>query len=168
MSNEYKSFFLKKTAGDLRFILIERSELQKLKRAKELYKGQAQRYNNYSRHRRCRQPAKVLEAASSNTSRAAASGERRKSLKMRAFRSRQIAQITSRANDLAVLAGTPTKAEIDASQDGSDDKGRLQASGRSVATPYLSATLNHKDLDQGHSTSRCSAVSKLRIHSGQK
>jgi hypothetical protein len=87
---------------------------------------------------------------------------------MRAFRSRHIAQITSRARDFAVLAGSPTKAESDASQDGSDAKGRLQVSGRSVAAPNLSATLNHKAVDQRHSTSRCSAVSRLRIHRGQK
>jgi hypothetical protein len=62
---------------------------------------------------------------------------------------------------LAVLAGTPTKVESEASQVGSDATGRLQASGSKEAMPYLSATLNHRAADQGHSTNKCSAVSKF-------
>ena len=125
-------------------------------------KGRGPDKRDYSWHRMWRQPAKAQELASSKTSLATTSGGRFTSLKMRALRSRQIAQMTSNTSDLAVLAGTPTRLERDANHAGSEGRGEgCQASGRSEAMPNLSATLSQRDRDQGHSTRRCSAVSKL-------
>jgi hypothetical protein len=75
--------------------------------------------------------------------------------------------MTMRATDLQVFTSVGTTYAREASQAGRCP-GDRQLSGRRESRPNLEATKLHKVRDHGHSTRRCSAVSRFRQHKGQK